>query len=165
MYSKYKGITDRDYSLTPPPGYDGSRFRRRSDGRDDAFPMYGSDVERPMPQRQKDQVSCRTATHDYSKDEPLSQSPEECTEQDSTDKSAECFTEEETCCTQCAECDSPCHKDMGPSSAKSSKVMSFLHGLGNEEILLISLILLLAGGRNRAETDTILILALLLCVT
>ncbi len=25
-------------TLTPPPGYDGSRFRRRSDGRDDSFP-------------------------------------------------------------------------------------------------------------------------------
>ena len=57
MYSRNKGITDRldpgdmmepRVILTPPPGYDGSRFKTRSDGRDDAFPMYGDDL--PSPQ-------------------------------------------------------------------------------------------------------------------
>ena len=41
MYSKKQmGYPSGGYSITPPPGYDGSRFKSRSDGRDDAFPPY-----------------------------------------------------------------------------------------------------------------------------
>lgn len=164
MYSKYKGITDRDYSLTPPPGYDGSRFRRRSDGRDDAFPLYGGEVKRPQNQHQNNHTHGKVISCDYSKDEHPSPLITDRSDQDLTCESTESCQEETTCCTQCSDIECTCHKD-NESSSKSSKIMSFLHSLGNEEILLISLILLLSGGRSRTETDTILILALLLCVT
>ena len=64
MYSRNKGITDRldpgdmmepRVILTPPPGYDGSRFKTRSDGRDDAFPMYGDDLPSPQASSAKRQ--------------------------------------------------------------------------------------------------------------
>ena len=40
MYSRKTYEESGGYTITPPPGYDGSRFRRRSDGRDDSFPPY-----------------------------------------------------------------------------------------------------------------------------
>lgn len=40
MYSRKTYEESGSYTITPPPGYDGSRFRRRSDGRDDSFPPY-----------------------------------------------------------------------------------------------------------------------------
>ena len=64
MYSRNKGITDRldrgdmmepRVILTPPPGYDGSRFKTRSDGRDDAFPMYGDGLPSPQASSAKRQ--------------------------------------------------------------------------------------------------------------
>lgn len=164
MYSKYKGITERDYSLTPPPGYDGSRFRRRSDGRDDAFPLYGGDVERPPKQSQIASLQYRTSTCDCENEAQSHICPVENSEQDCIIDKSECCQEEPPCCTEYSDNNCVCQKS-AESSPKSSKIMSFLHGLGHEEILLISLILLLAGGNSRAETDTILILALLLCVT
>ncbi len=164
MYSKYKGITDRDYSLTPPPGYDGSRFRRRSDGRDDTFPLYKNDANPASKPPKKDPLKCRAVTHDYAKDDPLlSQNSDydlTCTD----DSLCECHQKENQCCADCDRDEQPCPHKVSEVAEKSSGIMKFLQGLGNEEILLISLILLLAGGKSRSETETILILTLLLCV-
>ncbi len=53
MYSKkYMNTRRADYTITPPPGYDGSRFRSRSDGRDDAFPPYDALPQIYRPDRQ-----------------------------------------------------------------------------------------------------------------
>ena len=46
MYSRKTYEESGGYTITPPPGYDGSRFRRRSDGRDDSFPPYDTSAER-----------------------------------------------------------------------------------------------------------------------
>ncbi len=64
MYSKKNsGMDSGDYIITPPPGYDGSRFGSRSDGRDDAFPpydrppqVYSPAKRNRQPSRQKDIV-------------------------------------------------------------------------------------------------------------
>ena len=139
MYSKNKGITDRDYVITPPPGYDGSRFRRRSDGRDDAFLSY-SDI----PQRVQKQ-----------KFRPVSEDEEICPpeKEDSPPEYAE-----ESC--QCDDCPCPCEEE---KKEKSHGIISFLEGIGGEELLLIALILLLSKD-NAAGIETILILSLLLCI-
>lgn len=55
MYSKRNSFErENSYIITPPPGYDGSRFGRRSDGRDDAFPPY----DRPLQQQETEKRSC-----------------------------------------------------------------------------------------------------------
>lgn len=136
MYSKYKGITDQNYSLTPPPGYDGSRFRRRSDGRDDAFPLYREEAKKHPPLKKKP---------DFFEEEIQKPCPIEA--------------EEECDCRFCEEGNLPEEK---PKS--DSGILSFLQGLGNEELLLIALILILAND-SKAGIDTILILALLLCIS
>ena len=46
MYSRKTYEESGGYTITPPPGYDGSRFRRRSDGRDDSFPPYDASPKR-----------------------------------------------------------------------------------------------------------------------
>lgn len=52
MYSKKQmGYSAGSYSVTPPPGYDGSRFRSRSDGRDDAFPPYDKPAQVYVPEK------------------------------------------------------------------------------------------------------------------
>ena len=122
MYSKNKGLTDRDYVLTPPPGYDGSRFRRRSDGRDDAFPLYCS------PPKKADII------------------PEPCPE------FCEC---EETFPEECNE-EKPDNRE--------NQILSFLQGIGGEELLLVALIILLSKD-GKAGIETVLILALLLCIS
>ena len=138
MYSKNKGLTDRDYTLTPPPGYDGSRFRRRSDGRDDAFPMYS---EPPQRIRKKPEPPPCPLCDDcpVTNDGP----PESCECQ--SDDSWE---------------EKPCEKE----AEKEKKLLSFLQGIGGEELLLIALIILLAKD-GKAGIETVLILALLLCIS
>ncbi len=138
MYSKHKGMTDRDYTLTPPPGYDGSRFRRRSDGRDDAFPLYGESPKRTAPQYDKP-----------------------CCEKEEPEEEYICEDEEEVLSPcQCCEESPPCEE----KPKESPGILSFLQSLGSEEVLLIALILLLANDA-KAGIDTILMLALLLCIT
>ena len=140
MYSKNKGLTDREYILTPPPGYDGSRFRKRSDGRDDAFPMYSQHTERI---RERNIPSPCTPFQDYCANEEPTEY-EEC--------SCSADTVSDTSCTPCK------------SEEKEGGIISFLQGIGGEELLLIALIILLCND-NKAGIETILILALLLCVS
>ena len=164
MYSKYKGITDRDYSLTPPPGYDGSRFRRRSDGRDDSFPLYGNNFGTLQSTQPKDPARCRSQSHDYAREDQKNEvitkscSLPICDEQ--TDEKAESCPDSTGSCPQIESCPI-CHN----STLKDSKLLSYLQSIGSEEILLISLILFLAGSKSGIETETILILALLLCIS
>ncbi len=144
MYSKNKGLTDRDYILTPPPGYDGSRFRRRSDGRDDAFPMYSDKPKRIQPPEPPVE-ECRQ--------EPAEAFTDECEEEVSC-PCEESGTDECPC-----ECCTP-----EKSQKKDSSILSFLQGIGSEELLLIALIVLLSKD-SKAGIETVLILALLLCIT
>ena len=141
MYSKSKGIHMHEYSLTPPPGYDGSRFRRRSDGRDDAFPIY---PDQPQIYRQPSKA-------------PKALQPEYCPDEEE----AICCEDEECPCEK--ECDPPC-----PSHPKKDKgdsgLISFIEGLKSEELLLIALIVLLCTKDGGQGLDTVLILALLLCM-
>lgn len=134
MYSKNKGITYQQTVLTPPPGYDGSRFRHRSDGRDDSFPLY----EEKSP-------SHRTVTKEM----------------------PECECEAIDKC-ECCECDNDSkNNDSNKGDCQKSSPMSvlapILKGIGKEELLIIALIILLSGEHGRPDTDTILLLALLLC--
>ena len=138
MYSKNKGITGRDYIMTPPPGYDGSRFRHRSDGRDDAFLQHS----RPLQIPEKSRV-------------PVC---EECTECCHTEKEESDFCESGDNQTICEEC-LPDEKEK-----KKTGFLSFFQSIGSEELLLIALILLLAKD-DKAGIETVLILALLLCIT
>ncbi len=62
MYSRKTYEESGSYTITPPPGYDGSRFRRRSDGRDDNFPPYDAPVpkiEGAAPKEKKDSKETR----------------------------------------------------------------------------------------------------------
>ena len=149
MYSKAKGFTDRDLTLTPPPGYDGSRFRSRSDGRDDSFPPY------------------REAHHRKKAGAPSAEGafPAAC---------CEALPEEEKCCDapslderaqseQCPFCKVP--EECCEGGGRENPISSFIKGLGNEEILLIALIVLLSGNQSRQGLETVLILALLLCIS
>ena len=154
MYSKNKGFSDKEYSLTPPPGYDGSRFGHRSDGRDDAFPLYGQGYnsskrgKKPPYQHRPDPIA---------KDAPpVCSEEEEC-------PCEYCSAEEEPITDDESECENapcPC------SDAKSeNKILSFLKNLSGEELLLIALIILLMGDMQNGEAETVLILALLLCIS
>ena len=141
MYSKSKGMHSDEYSLTPPPGYDGSRFRHRSDGRDDAFPMYPDPPQRYFRQRkQKAEYSAPPVYDEPSSDDT---EPESCDLRD--------------------EATLPC--PIPEKEKKSSDgLLSFIEGLRSEELLLIALTVLLCTTEGRQSLDTILILALLLCV-
>lgn len=58
MYSRKTYEESGGYTITPPPGYDGSRFRRRSDGRDDSFPPYDTPPKKvEMPKKEHDTVA------------------------------------------------------------------------------------------------------------
>lgn len=58
MYSRKTYEESGGYTITPPPGYDGSRFRRRSDGRDDSFPPYDTSPKKvEMPKKENDTVA------------------------------------------------------------------------------------------------------------
>lgn len=159
MYSKSKGMTDRDITLTPPPGYDGSRFRKRSDGRDDSFPLYYEDTHRYGQQKK-----CRER-HRFPSDStycPNRHMPKEevhdCLDEEIEDgECCECEAVEE----EKAETAEPCEK----KETRENPIKNFLKELGSEEILLIALIVLLSGNQTRAGLETVLILSLLLCIT
>lgn len=161
MYSRNKGITGRDIYLTPPPGYDGSRFRRRSDGRDDAYPLYG-DGEKSVHAPHRPMQSSEPRTKHSRRPPPKK---EHCTEEfmsdapfnDGSDKEPE-----EGC--DCPFEDRSDPPDLKEESRSSSFVSEFLKSLGSEELLLIALIILLAKDSN-AGSDTVLLLALLLCIS
>ena len=77
--------------------------------------------------------------------------------------------EEEAICCEDEEC--PCEKECNPpcpSHPKKDKgdsgLISFLEGLKSEELLLIALIVLLCTKDGGQGLDTVLILALLLCM-
>lgn len=143
MYSKNKGMYTQDYALTPPPGYDGSRFRRRSDGRDDAFPIYPEQAHRyRQPKR------------------PKEESPLPCqNEEDIYSCNGGCPEEEYPCEDRSpAACSLPEKEGKGDTG-----IISFIEGLKSEELLLIALIVLLCTKDGGQGLDTVLILALLLC--
>ncbi len=65
MYSKKNGVFEGgDYVITPPPGYDGSRFGSRSDGRDDAFPPYDKPPQIYSPARRNRPPQQESATEE-----------------------------------------------------------------------------------------------------
>ncbi len=158
MYSRNKGMTDRDFTLTPPPGYDGSRFRRRSDGRDDAYPLYSdSGIKQHTHDKQrKNQNPHNTPSH-IPKETPLQTLPD-------TKEEHDCQPEDERPLADNDEQTSkPCRLDKAEKKSDNG-IISFLQGLKSEDILLIALIVLLAGGEGKAGMETVLILALLLCI-
>ncbi len=120
MYSKKYINSDAGYSITPPPGYDGSRFGSRSDGRDDGFPPYNSPPQVYMPQKSKQKKA----------DIP----PKD--EGDISDKTDE----------------------------KKETIFPFLkEGIGQEELLIIALLIVLVSEKN-ISNELILMLGLLLCI-
>lgn len=152
MYSRSKGMTGRDFTLTPPPGYDGSRFRTRSDGRDDSFPPYRDERRHHSPNPEQES-------------KPLESVDDNC---DKDDICPDCQIEEappgnDTECSQNTV--RSVHSECEYENNNGHSISSFLKKLGNEEILLIALIILLAGNQSNAQGDTLLILALLLCIT
>lgn len=111
MYSRKTREEYGNYVITPPPGYDGSRFRSRSDGRDDSFPPYDSQ------------------TQIYSRPAQKAEQPGEKHEEN-----------------------------------KNASLFPFLKkGIGQEELLLIALLIVLVGEKD-VSPEIVLILALLLCI-
>ncbi len=112
MYSRKTREEYGDYVITPPPGYDGSRFGKRSDGRDDSFPPYDNQGQiYSQPPKKKEE------------------------------------TEKET------------HEEN-----KSGSLFPFIKkGIGQEELLLIALLIVLVGEKD-VSPEIVLILALLLCI-
>lgn len=141
MYSKNKGFTYQQTILTPPPGYDGSRFRGRSDGRDDAFPLY--ETQSRPPKRILTKKSSVVSNNDtYGAEEEIFEATER-SEQES--------------------CDPPALKDSPGDASPISLLTPILKNIGKEELIIIALIIILAGEREGIDIDTILLLALLLC--
>ncbi len=112
MYSRKTREEYGDYVITPPPGYDGSRFGSRSDGRDDSFPPYNNRNRIYSPQ---------SVEREEAEDKKISEADE---------------------------------KSLFPFLKK---------GIGQEELLLIALLLVLVGEKN-VSPEIVLILALLLCI-
>jgi hypothetical protein len=110
MYSRKTREEYGDYVITPPPGYDGSRFGSRSDGRDDSFPPYDNQGQIYSPPiKKKDEQEKREEN-------------------------------------------------------KSGSLFPFLKkGIGQEELLLIALLIVLVGEKD-VSPEIVLILALLLCI-
>ena len=175
MYSKNKGMTDRrdggmnirsedrGFTLTPPPGYDGSRFKTRSDGRDDAFPMYG-DPDAPHHRCTAVPYDRRHAG-DIHNIHRKNQGTPHCTdgcnmcENDDRCPDVRCLPD---CCssnTDCTECGSDCSKE---DCRDKTPFSSFLKNIGKEEILLIALIFMIAGS-SCPDPETVILLALILC--
>ena len=178
MYSKNKGMTerreggmnirgeDRGFTLTPPPGYDGSRFKTRSDGRDDAFPMYG---DPDAPHHRCTAVPCgRRHSGDihnihHHKDHEAANCSDgrgdrDMCENDVCCSDVRCLSD---CCsdTDCAECGSNCRKE---DCKDKTPFSSFIKNIGKEEILLIALIFIIAGS-SCPDPETVILLALILC--
>ena len=103
MYSRKNR---EEYIITPPPGYDGSRFGSRSDGRDDSFPPYN--------------------------------------------KEGQMYTKEEK-----TPCEEPCKESHLPQVLKNR--------IGQEELLLIALLIVIVGEKS-VSPEIILLLGLLLCI-
>jgi len=120
MYSKKNREEYGEYIITPPPGYDGSRFGHRSDGRDDSFPPYD---------KQPQIYSQRPRKH--------------------SDEEQKCEHGEE-----CGSCEKREEKGLFPFMKK---------GIGQEELLLIALLIVLVGEKS-VSPEIVLILALLLCI-
>ncbi len=113
MYSRK---SREDYIITPPPGYDGSRFGSRSDGRDDSFPPY--------------------------------------------DRSSQLFSQvsEKKAEETCEECRPECEEK------ETHAMFPFLKkGIGQEELILIALLIVIVGEKN-VSPEIILLLGLLLCI-
>ncbi|MBE6713807.1 MAG: hypothetical protein E7575_00790 [Ruminococcaceae bacterium] len=161
MYSKNKGLTDRDYPLTPPPGYDGSRFRRRSDGRDDAFPMYGEQPMSSHGRKRRGQSSEQLVCPYEEKAEELAESSAERAEAVSED---DCDCAREGQCTECPDEEKKDKRALCEEKKREGVLSSLIRSLGSEEVLLIALMVLLAGDSSREGMDTVLMLALLLCI-
>ena len=178
MYSKNKGMTDRreggmnirsedrSFTLTPPPGYDGSRFKTRSDGRDDAFPMYG---DPDTPYHRCTAVPCgRRHPGDihntHHKDHDTANCPDggavrDMCENDDCREDVRCLSDCCRCDTDRAECGGDCRNEDCRNKAPFS---SFLKNIGKEEILLIALIFMIAGS-SCPDPETVILLALILC--
>jgi len=140
-------MTQRDQMLTPPPGYDGSRFRKRSDGRDESFYAYPEiTVREPIQKRASERHVIKRRVKDMS--HPVNEQTNACGDE----------------CAPTAENAAPCDSAPECEREQPSALSAFFQSLGSEEILLIALILLLAND-SRANIDTVLILALLLCVS
>lgn len=141
MYSKNKGFTYQQTILTPPPGYDGSRFRGRSDGRDDAFPLY--ETQSRTPKRILTKKSSGISNNDmYGAEEEIYEAPPE--------------SEQESC--------EPSSSNNSTGDASPISLLApILKSIGKEELIIIALIIILAGEREGIDVDTILLLALLLC--
>lgn len=60
MYSRKSRDNYGEYVITPPPGYDGSRFGYRSDGRDDSFPPYDKRGQMYVEPEEKKEESCKS---------------------------------------------------------------------------------------------------------
>ncbi|MBQ8475251.1 MAG: hypothetical protein IJ499_06290 [Clostridia bacterium] len=141
MYSKQNGNSrDEGYAITPPPGYDGSRFGRRSDGRDDAFPPYdapASMYEKPAAvYTQKRQGRERRNTEIKAGNEQASYSPHI----------------------------SHNHLREKNTGSMESGIMPFLrNAIGREELIIIALLLSFMGEKE-TDPEIILLLGLLLCV-
>lgn len=129
MYSKKtSGIGSGDYIITPPPGYDGSRFGSRSDGRDDAFPPYDRTPQIYSPKRSAPSQQMKECEHSY-----------------------ECEKETDAACSSDKECE-------------QGGLFPFLkRGIGQEELLLIALLIVLVCERE-VSPEIILMLGLLLCI-
>ena len=136
MYSKAKGMTRAD-SPVPPPGYDGSRFRKRSDGRDEAFLAAYTPPVRHSPSAVKEA--------------PLPPEPPAEEKDEVLEVPSEVIYGEK-----------PAETAKKRIAAPTKKEISL--GIGNEELLLIALILILAG-ESGADTETVLLLTLLLCIS
>jgi hypothetical protein len=126
MYSKKNSVFDNgDYVITPPPGYDGSRFGSRSDGRDDAFPPYDKPPQVYSPARRN--RSC--PTDQEKKEEAV-----------------------------------PCEIISVEDKKIQGGLFPFLKkGIGQEELLIIALLIVLVTERE-VSPELILMLGLLLCI-
>ncbi|MBQ5332681.1 MAG: hypothetical protein J6K92_05430 [Oscillospiraceae bacterium] len=130
MYSKKQmGYPQRGYSITPPPGYDGSRFRSRSDGRDDAFPPYDNPPQVYAPEKKG---GAHVSSENSADNEDI-------------------FS-----------------FDHPPKSAikvkKDESFFPFLKkGIGNEELIIIALLIVLIS-ENNISSELVLMLGLLLCI-
>lgn len=168
-YSSKKGrypgeaSTDRDDSLRIPPRYGGVRFvkERRDDGRDEVFertfvPMVREKQERYPEEKNElitDIFEDRTATQNG--DTP--HSSEAFAHQHGVDDITLKDEEKNTATEKSCDCEAV---DAG---TKKSKLGDLFSDFGQDDILIVALIVLLASQGTENNRDIILLLALLLC--